>query len=171
MDRIYKDNNYLKIVDDILYNQEFRRIDGSVHHGLSRLDHSLRVSYYSYIVCKILRLNYIDVARAGLLHDFFVTSDLTKKEQRISAFVHPRIALDNATNNFKLSELEKNIIVAHMFPLVPNIIPKYLETWIVSMVDKAVATYEFSYSYGWKAMAKVPSTYVVLFLLTFRFGL
>ena len=171
MDRIYKDNNYLKIVDDILYNQEFRRIDESIHHGLSRLDHSLRVSYYSYIVCKILRLNYKEVARAGLLHDFFVTSDLTEKQKKISAFVHPKMALKNATNNFELSELEKNIIVAHMFPLVPNILPKYLEAWIVSMVDKAVATYEFSFSYGTKAFAKLPSAYVVLFLLTFRFGL
>ena len=57
MKKIYNDNEYLNIVDDILYNKEFRKIDGSVHHGLSRLDHSLRVSYYSYRLSKILLLN------------------------------------------------------------------------------------------------------------------
>ena len=171
MESIYNDNSYLNIVNDILYNKEFERIDGNIHHGQSRLDHSLRVSYYSYKVCKLLKLDYKKVARAGLLHDFFVTNDLTDREKRISAFIHPKKALENATNNFDLSELEKDIIIAHMFPLVPNKIPKFMESWIVSIVDKIVATYEFSYSYGAKAFSKVPSTYVILFLLLFRFGL
>lgn len=171
MDKIYNDNSYLNIVDDILYNNEFKRIDGSIHHGQSRLDHSLRVSYFSYKVCKAMKLDYKKVARAGLLHDFFVTGDLTKKERLVSAFVHPKKALENATNNFEISELEKDIIIAHMFPLIPNKIPKFLESWIVSIVDKIVAMYEFSYSYGSKAFAKVPSTYAILFLLLFRFGL
>ena len=171
MENIYNDNNYLSLVNDILYNNEFRRIDDSIHHGQSRLDHSLRVSYYSYRICKKMKLNYKKVARAGLLHDFFVTSDLTKNEQRISAFVHPKKALENAKSNFEISELEQDIIIAHMFPLIPNKIPKYMESWIVSMVDKAVAAYEFSFSYGTKALAKLPNAYVVLFLLLFRFGL
>ena len=171
MEKIYNDNNYLNIVNDILYNKEFRKIAESIHHGQSRLDHSLRVSYYSYLICKLLKLDYTKTARAGLLHDFFVTSDLSKKEQKISAFIHPKKALENATNNFNLSELEKDIIVAHMFPLVPNKIPKFLESWIVSGVDKVIATYEFSYSYGWKAMSKLPNAYVIALLLLFRFGL
>ena len=90
MKNIYNDNEYLNIVDDILYNKEFRKIDSSVHHGLSRLDHSLRVSYYSYKLSKILLLNTKEVARAGLLHDFFVTKDMTRKERTVSAFVHPK---------------------------------------------------------------------------------
>lgn len=168
MKNIYNDNEYLNIVDDILYNKEFRKIDGSVHHGLSRLEHSLRVSYYSYKLSKILLLNTKEVARAGLLHDFFVTKEMTRKERTISAFVHPKKALANAEENFTLSEREKNIIEAHMFPLVPHKIPKYMESWLVSFVDKIVATYEFTYSYGSKALCKLPNAYVITLLLLLR---
>ena len=89
----------------------------------------------------------------------------------ISAFVHPKIALKNATDIFNLSDMGKDIIITHMFPLIPNKIPKYLESWIVSAVDKLVAIYEFSYSYGTIALSKLPNAYVILLLLMFRFGL
>lgn len=171
MQNIYNDNNYLNIVGDILYNCEFRKIQNSVHHGLSRLDHSVRVSYYSYLVSKYLGLNYIQTARAGLMHDFFVTGNLTKKERAISAFIHPWKALTNSSKYFVLSDMEVNIIESHMFPLVPNKIPKYFESWIVSMVDKAIATYEFSYSYTQKVICRVPSAYMLTLLLLFRLGL
>ena len=39
--------------------------------------------------------------------------------------------------------MQKDIIVSHMFPLIPNKPPKFLESWVVSLVDKFVATYEF----------------------------
>ncbi len=168
MKNVYNDNAYLNIIEDILYNKEFRKIDLSIHHGLSRLEHSLRVSYYSYKISKFLLLDYKEVARAGLLHDFFVTSELSRKEKIISAFIHPKKALQNANDNFYLTDKEKNIIEAHMFPLVPNKIPRYMEAWIVSFVDKAVATYEFSYSYGAKALCKLPNAYVVSLLLLLR---
>lgn len=47
-------------------------------------------------------------------------------------FKHPAIALKNATRDFKLTEIEKNLIVRHMFPLVP-IPPKNIEGGIVCM--------------------------------------
>jgi uncharacterized protein len=169
MKNIYNDNDYLNIIEDILYNKNFNKIDNNIHHGLSRLDHSLRVSYYSYKISKKLLLNYKETARAGLLHDFFMKEELTKKEQMVSAFIHPSKALENSNNNFYLTDMEKNIIEAHMFPLIPNKIPKYLEAWIVSAVDKVVATYEFSYSYGSKALCKLPSAYVISLLLLLRF--
>ena len=171
MENIYNDSDYLNIVDDILYNNEFKKIDSSVHHGLSRLDHSLRVSYYSYKISKIFFLNYKEVARAGLLHDFFISKGTDPKERTISMFVHPKKALKNSNKLFNLSEKEKNIIEAHMFPIVPNKIPKYMESWIVSLVDKAVATYEFSYSYSTKALCKISNAYLVSILLLLRLGL
>lgn len=168
MKRIYNDSDYINIIEDILYNKEFERIDSSVHHGLSRLDHSLRVSYFSYKISKALLLDYKETARAGLLHDFFITTDLSKKEKTISTFVHPKKALENASENFYLTEKEKNIIEAHMFPLVPNKVPKYMESWIVSTVDKIIAVYEFSYSYGSKALCKLPNAYMISLLLLLR---
>ena len=171
MNKIYNDNDYLNIVNDILYNEDFKKIDNNIHHGLSRLDHSLRVSYYSYKISKFMSLNYKETARAGLLHDFFMTGELSKKEQRISAFVHPKKALENSNKIYSLSNREKNIIEAHMFPLVINKIPKYKESWLVSGVDKIVALYEFGFSYGTKAFAKIPNAYAISLLLLLRLGL
>ena len=52
-------------------------------------------------------------------------------------------ALINASNNFELSEKEANIIKSHMFP-VDYRIPKYAESWIVSLVDKVLSFGEVS---------------------------
>ena len=38
--------------------------------------------------------------------------------------------------------MEADIIESHMFPIDIKI-PKYLESWVVSVVDKVVSTYEF----------------------------
>ena len=42
---------------------------------MTRYDHSLRVSYYSYVLAKKIGLDYVLVSRAGLLHDFFFSED------------------------------------------------------------------------------------------------
>ena len=63
---------FLNIVSDILENEEFQKLKNIKHHDTDRFDHSLRVSYYSYLITKALRLNYKATARAGLLHDFFL---------------------------------------------------------------------------------------------------
>ena len=56
-------------------------------------------------------------------------------------------SLQNSEELFYLSDKEKDIIYTHMFPLNINRVPKYLESWIVSIVDKIVATYEFSLTF------------------------
>ena len=68
-------DDYTILVEDILENEEFNKLDTIEHHGTSRLKHSKRVSYYSYKVCKSLHLDYIAAARAGLLHDFFFSDN------------------------------------------------------------------------------------------------
>lgn len=148
MSNIKKNENYMQIVDDILNHEKFQKLNNCIHHGTTRLEHSLRVSYYSYKITKKLKLNYIETARGGLLHDFFENDDLTEKKQKLSAFFHPYYALENAKEYFNITELEKDIIINHMFPTLPHKIPKNLESWIVSLVDKGVATYEFYESYG-----------------------
>ena len=60
----------------------------------------------------------------------------------MSTFTHPKFACRNASSMFKLNNKEKDIIISHMFP-VNYRIPKYAESWLVSFVDKGVATYEF----------------------------
>ncbi len=137
-------SEYDIIVKDILNNKEFIKIENMKHHGTTRLIHSKRVSYYSYIICKTLRLNYISAARAGLLHDFFMNEkDMKKRTKITSLFTHSKKALKNSSKIVYLSPLEQNIIVSHMFPLGIHL-PVYLESWIVSLVDKIVGTYEFT---------------------------
>lgn len=166
MERIYSDKEYMSIVSDILDNDKFKKIKNCKHHGLSRLDHSLRVSYYSYLFARKYNLDYVKVARAGLLHDFFINEDLNEKERKISAFVHHKVALDNSSRYFKLSDKEKNIIVAHMFPLTLFRIPIYIESYLVSIIDKIVATYEFGLTKPiiLKRRLGVVGTYILMFM-------
>lgn len=137
------DKQYKMIVDYILCDKEFNKIGLSYHHGTDRLSHSIKVSYYSYLIARRFGLDYETTATAGLLHDFFITSnDKTFIESAESLFKHAKIASNNAINQFGISEKERNIIETHMFPITlkPS---KFIEGWIVSMVDKCVGLCEF----------------------------
>lgn len=165
MNNILKDEKYMEIVKDIMKNQKFQKLNECVHHGKTRLEHSLKVSYYSYKITKKLKLNYRETARGGLLHDFFENDDLTKTKQKLSMFFHPYPALENSRKNFNITNLEADIIINHMFPTLPHKIPKNAESWIVSMVDKVVATMEFYESYGKVVLYRLPNLYAILLLI------
>ena len=168
MEDCYHDTKYYNLVYDIINNNEFKKTDNCVHHGISRFDHSCRVSYFSYKTSKILGLNYKEVARAGLLHDFFLSENNTNKEKFKSMFVHSKKSLQNSEELFELSEREKDIIFTHMFPLNIQRIPKYMESWVVSMVDKGVAVYEFSCTFRNKFLLKYQHALILLFMIMGR---
>jgi len=160
---IYNDKYYINIVQDILNHEEFNKIKYIEHHGTTRFLHSMRVAYVSYKISKFLRLDYVEVARAGLLHDFFI-SDLerTTKDRFLSTFTHPKYSVINAQQYFKLSDKEIDIIESHMFPLYKSI-PKYAESWIVSLVDKIIGAGEFSVQFGHK-FSYVFNIYILFFI-------
>ena len=135
---INKEVEFNNIVSDILKNKEFIDLKYEIHHGISRLDHSLNVARLTYKMCKRLHVkNYEEITRAALLHDFFRTEDVPEK-----CFLnHPLKAVENSKKNFEISDFQENIIAAHMFP-VTKTIPKHVGSWIVSGADKAVAIYE-----------------------------
>ena len=137
---------YRNIVKDILEHDEFAKMADIEHHNSTRLSHLMKVSYYSYVVAKGLKLKYREVARAGLLHDFYFgrTTDHSKLKDKIKLYTHnhPKEAVENARKYFYINNMEADIIESHMFPIDIKI-PKYLESWIVSTVDKVVATHEF----------------------------
>ena len=145
MKKYYEDREYLNKVYDILNHDEFKKMENIVHHGVNRLNHSIRVSYYSYKIAKFLKLDNEKVARAALLHDFFFekNSDLNKKEKVVTMLNHPKYAVENAKKYFELSELEEDIILTHMFPVAPKV-PKYFESWMVDLVDDIASVYERS---------------------------
>lgn len=134
-----KDNEYIDIVYDILTNENFKSMDKYMQHGnTSTKLHSINVSYLSYKVCKKFNLDYNAVARAGLLHDYYLYDWHTHYDEtglRFHGFTHPKTALNNALSEFTLSNLEQNIILRHMWPLTV-IPPKHFEGLVVTFVDK-----------------------------------
>lgn len=129
------------IVKDIINNNNFRELDNEIHHGISRYGHSYRVAQHVYKMTKALKLNYIDATRAALLHDFYFNYQLEENTEFKNLKEHPSMALLNASNYYELSDMQKNMIESHMFPL-GKVMPKYKESICLTIVDKIVAIYE-----------------------------
>ncbi len=134
-------DEFLTIVDDILNNDKFRELDNELHHGITRYGHSYRVAKATYKVSKFFKMNYKKATRGALLHDFYLDREFNLETSKQILANHPNVALINAKQNFKISNLEANIIKSHMFPL-NGVMPKYKESWVVTTVDKGVAIYE-----------------------------
>jgi len=131
--------SFKNIAKDIIYTSKFKELKNIKHHGLNRYIHIMRVSKFTYKVSKFLKLDYVSATRAALLHDYFTESSDNK-----TVFAnHPHIACENAMRDFGLNDKEKNAIASHMFPLGKTI-PKYKESWVLTIVDKSVAMYEMS---------------------------
>ena len=140
----YNNKEFYNIVNDILDHKEFLKLKDITHHGITRYEHCLRVGYYTYLVTKGLRLNYIKATRAAVLHDFFI--DEVASENSINRLRrHSNYAFLNAKKYFILGDLEEDIIKRHMFPITFTP-PKYLESWVVDIVDDFAAVYERCHS-------------------------
>lgn len=133
------------IIKDIVTNKNISALKERVQHASSsRFSHCLCVSFYTYAICKKLGLDYISAARGAMLHDFYYYDWRDKNvegQKKFHAFRHPRIALNNALDIFELNDIEKDIIVKHMWPLTVKL-PSYKESYIVTFVDKYCATHE-----------------------------
>lgn len=143
-DRWKKDQAYLDIVADLLASEQVQALKNyEHHHATTRLEHCLTVSYRSYRIAKALGWQAKAVARAGLLHDLFYHDwRVTKFEEGSHAYAHPYIAYQKALEITDLSDLEKDIIVKHMW-LSTIAFPEYKESYLVSFVDKYSAVLEY----------------------------
>ena len=158
----YKWNDFFIIIEDILTNGTVQYLNNFKHHyGFSRLEHCLSVSYYSYLICKFLKLDYKSAARAGLLHDLFFydcESKLTRPKHHIST--HPKLALKNAEELFILNDKERDIILKHMWPLTFSP-PKYIESFIITFIDKYCAIREWSYFCAFYIIVTVKNRFAI----------
>lgn len=158
------DEEYLNIVKNILNDKDFIKLNTFEHHGITRFDHSLKVSYNAYKYAKKHNLDYKEVAVGGLLHDFFDSKNVSLKDKFISTFNHSNKAEINSLEKFNVNEKEANIIKTHMFPL--NLyVPKYKESWIVSLYDKKIGMIEFINKF--KYNLKHSTNLILLVLLNF----
>ncbi len=137
---------FKEIIKDIAENSNVTALKDHIQHiNSSRYAHCEEVALYTFLICKKLKLDYISAARGAMLHDFYFYNWRNKHvegQKKFHLFRHPRIALENALDIFDLNDMEKDIIVKHMWPLtiVP---PKFKESYIVTLVDKYCATKEF----------------------------
>lgn len=149
-------NEWYKLVEPILLSDEFQRRKLFLHHENSVWEHSIIVSFKSFLVAKFYNLNVYDATIAGLLHDFYPQAwqfnqelyDLNpayfqryfKKHKNIKEWhglVHGKEAAINAQKFFPemVNKCILDSIKYHMFPLTV-IPPHYIEGWIVTSMDK-----------------------------------
>ena len=135
-----------EIIKDITENSNVSALKDHIQHiNSSRYAHCKEVAFYTFLICKKLNLDYISAARGAMLHDFYFYDWRNKHvegQKKFHLFRHPRIALENALDIFKLNEIEKDIIEKHMWPLTISL-PRFAESYIVTFVDKYCATKEF----------------------------
>lgn len=143
------DENIKKIIEkygeDILLHENMQRQKEFIQHGnISCYEHSLTVAYISVMIA--LKYNIAvdmkSLVRGALLHDYFLYDWHIKNEnKKWHGFRHARTAYENAKKDYNLTDIEKDIILKHMFPV--NIkLPKYRESVIVTIADKICATSE-----------------------------
>lgn len=134
---------------DIILSPEAQVMKNFTQHGETTVfEHCIAVAKYSLLIAYSLeRIFKIDVdkdslVRGALLHDYFLYDWHVKGQAHgLHGFTHPRVARDNASRDFTLNEIEKDIIGKHMFPLTP-FLPSYRESVIVSLADKWCAIAE-----------------------------
>ena len=133
------DPAYLAQVQDILETPVVSEMRQYIQHGRTTcLEHCVNVSYLSFLFCQKHGLNARCAARGGLLHDLFLYDwhlYRRRKGERLHGFQHPIVALKNAEQAFSLCELERDIILRHMWPLTLTP-PKYKESFVVVWFDK-----------------------------------
>lgn len=137
-------NEFYELIKDIENNEEYNKLKYIIHHGITRYDHCMRVAYYTYLITKKLHLNYKAATRGAMLHDFF-TDEVDTDKYFSYLRRHPKLAVETAKKHFKIGKVEENIIKTHMFPITFTP-PKYLESWIVDLVDDVSAIYEKGHS-------------------------
>ena len=150
---IETDDDFLCAIKNLLEDENVCKTKNYVQHGNTTCyQHQLSVAYYTYRMCKKLKLNADEAARGAMLHDFFLYD--WHKEEKITgfshAFNHPKRALENAKKIFELTSIEEDVIIKHMWPLTFLKFPKYPETFIVTVADKICCIMEVICSIGKK---------------------
>lgn len=144
LQKIYSNDEFIQMIDDLLNNDTVKQMKNfRQHYETSCFDHCLIASYYCYLYGKKFNLDYVSCARAAMLHDLFLYDWRKKQDDRkgLHAFTHPKTAYKNASKLFALNEKEKDIILKHMWP-VTIALPKYTESYLLTLVDKYCALNE-----------------------------
>ena len=134
-----EESDFITCITPLLHHPQVQHMSAFIQHGHTTcLEHSLAVTYYSYVFSKYFNLNvdYESLIRGALLHDFFLYDwHIKENHKRLHGLRHPSIALKNAKKHFDLTSIECDIISHHMWPLTPSP-PRSKEAYIVCLIDK-----------------------------------
>lgn len=152
---------YYDIFSEFNKVNKYRKLKSIEHHGNNRLDHINRVAKMSFLVSKKLGMDYVSCTRGAMLHDFFTLDDIDKRVCGYHNLLnnHPSIALNNSLKYFNVNDIEKDIILTHMYPIVKGK-PKYKESFVVCLCDKLVSFREF-----FKYQLSVSTNVFLLFII------
>lgn len=142
--KIYKDNEFIDIISDIIKNAKVQEMKNyRQHYSTSCFDHCLVASYFCYQFCKKHHLDYVSCSRAAMVHDLFLYDWRKRQNGRkgLHAFTHPKTSYENANSLFTLNDIEKDIILKHMWPITLAL-PKFKESFVLTLIDKRCAINE-----------------------------
>ena len=114
------------------------------HGGVSTYEHSVAVTKMCLRLSRGLRLSTDErsLIRGALLHDYYLYDwHQPRPGNDLYAFSHAGKALKNASRDFSLNEIERNMIQSHMFPLTMQP-PRFRESAILCLADKVCALRE-----------------------------
>ena len=143
--KVYDNKDFIDLIQDIIDNPTVQDMKNYRQHAdVNCFNHCLIASYYCYLICKKFKLDYVSAARATMLHDLFLYDWRKRQDDRkgFHAFTHPRTACENASKLFDLNKKEKDIILKHMWPVTFFHFPRYIESFILTLVDKYCAWIE-----------------------------
>lgn len=139
----------LKYGSDILFSPNMQLEKHFLQHGeVSVFAHSIAVTCACIWLSGFLRtrlnirLDERALVRGALLHDYFLYDwHVPDKSHRLHGFFHAQRALENASRDFALGEIERDMILRHMFPL--NLRPPvFRESIVLCIADKLCAADE-----------------------------
>lgn len=143
LDQTAEGREFLRAMHGVLSLPAFRALAEYRHHlTIDRRQHALSVAYLSYRVCLARGLSAGEAARGALLHDLFYYDRAHPGAPAFLYYRHPRMALENARRALSLSPTEEDVILRHMWPMLP-VPPRTKEGRVVSRMDKYCAVREF----------------------------
>ena len=135
----------LKYGADILSSRGMELEKGFFQHGtVTVYDHSVAVALMCLQLTMLLHIqaDRRSLVRGALLHDYFLYDwHIKEKGRPLHGTHHARRAMKNAERDFGLNKIERNMILAHMFPLNLTL-PRYRESVLLCTADKLCALRE-----------------------------
>jgi uncharacterized protein len=123
----------------------FDLMDQFIQHGTTTVKtHCICVARKAYEISirRNMKVDTESLIRGALLHDYFLYDWHERSwPNAIHGYTHPGKALKQAEKDFELTEIERDMIRHHMFPLT-IFPPKTKEGWLLCLADKIVATQE-----------------------------